>query len=151
MYAILLIFVVSFKLISSDVANVQQLLERVDVLERKLERVDELEMKLTTLSHAYESLLEDLHAQDQCDCSYLEEEIRYIGIIAAQNRQNILFNGDLIQSNEDFLQELATLIHTNEADIEKKVQSNTADIEVRQVQNQFCYIGKYMIFCYFRS
>ena len=146
MYAILLIFVVSFKLVSSDVANAQQLLERVDVLERKLERVDELELKLTTLSHAYESLLED-----QCDCSYLEEEIRYIGIIAAQNRQNILFNGDLIQSNEDFLQELATLIHTNEADIEKKVQSNTADLEVRKDQNQFYYVGKYMIFCHFRS
>ena len=61
MYAILLIFVVSINLVSSDVANavqVQQLLERVNVLERKLEkvnlverkleRVDVLEMKLAT-------------------------------------------------------------------------------------------------------
>ena len=68
MYAILLFFVVSFNLVSSDVTNVQRLLERVDVLERKLERVDVLErklervdmleMKLVTLSNAYE-MLED--------------------------------------------------------------------------------------------
>ena len=46
MYAILLIFVVSFNLVSSDVANVQKLLERLDVLERKLEKVNLVERKL---------------------------------------------------------------------------------------------------------
>ena len=35
------------------------------------------------------------------------------------------------------LQELTILIQTNEDDIEEKVQSNTADLEVRQVMNQF--------------
>ena len=76
MYAILLIFVVSFNLVSSDIANVQQLLERVDVLE----------LKLATLSNAYELLLEDRHVQSQCNCSYLEEDI--------------LVNRDMIQKNE---------------------------------------------------
>ena len=91
MYAILLIFVVSFNLVSSDVANVQELLERVDLLERKLERVDELELKLESLSHAYELLLEDRHAQIQCNCSYLEEDI--------------LVNRDMIQKNEAKIEE----------------------------------------------
>ena len=76
MYAILLIFVVSFNLVSSDVANVQQLPERVDMLE----------MKLASLSNAYELLLEDRHVQSQCNCSYLEEDI--------------LVNRDMIQKNE---------------------------------------------------
>ena len=60
MYAILLIFVVSINLVSSDDANVQQLLERVDALERKLERN---EMKLATLSNTYVMLLEDRQGQ----------------------------------------------------------------------------------------
>ena len=152
MCAILLFFVVSFNLVSSDVANVQQLLERVDLLE----------LKLATLSNAYESLLEDRSVQNQCNCSDLEEDIRDIGIIAAKNRHNILVNNDMIQKNEDKIEaneesiqdgiwELTALIQTNEDDIEEKVQSITADLEVRQVHNQFCYVCKYMIFCYFRS
>ena len=44
------------------------------------------------------------------------------------------------------LQELSTLVQTNEDDIEEKVQSNTADLEVRKVKNQFCYVGKHMFF-----
>ena len=60
MYAILLIFVVSINLVSSYDANVQQLLERVDALERKLERN---EMKLATLSNTYVMLLEDRQGQ----------------------------------------------------------------------------------------
>ena len=105
MYAILLIFVVSFNLVSSDVANVQQLLERVDLLE----------LKLASLSNAYEMLLEDRHQQSQCNCSDLKEDI----------------------------QELATLIQTNEVDIEAKVQSNTADLAVRKVQSNVCFLGKH--------
>ena len=81
MYAILLIFVVSFNLVSSDVANVQQLLERVGMLE----------MKLASLSNAYELLLEDRHVQNQCNCSYLEEDI--------------LVNRDMIQKNEAKIEE----------------------------------------------
>ena len=49
------------------------------------------------------------------------------------------------------LQELSTLVQTNEDDIEEKVQSNTADLEVRTVQNKFCYVGKDMFFCHSRS
>ena len=64
MYAVLLIFVLSFNLVSSDVANVQQLLERVDVLERKLERVDMLEMKLVTW-----------HLQDRYKQAYSQSKI----------------------------------------------------------------------------
>ena len=103
MYAILLLFVVSINLVSSDVANVQQLLERVDVLE----------MKLATLSNAYEMLLEDRHGQSQCNCSDLEEDIRDIGIIAAKNRHNILVNGDMIQKNEDDIEANAGIIEAN--------------------------------------
>ena len=44
------------------------------------------------------------------------------------------------------LQELSTLIQINEDDIEEKVQSNTADLEVRKVKNKFCYVGKQMFF-----
>ena len=126
MYATLLIFVVSFSLVSSDVANVQQLLERVDVLERRLERVDMLELKLASLSNAYEMLLEDRQGQSQCNCSDLEEDIRDIGIIAAKNRHNILVNGDMIQKNEDN-------IESNKDDIEVNaglIQANKDDIEV---------------------
>ena len=113
MYATLLIFVVSFSLVSSDVANVQQLLERVDVLERRLERVDMLELKLASLSNAYEMLLEDRQGQNQCNCSDLEEDIRDIGIIAAKNRHNILVNGDMIQKNEDDIEANAGIIEAN--------------------------------------
>ena len=49
------------------------------------------------------------------------------------------------------LQELSTLIQINEDDIEEKVQSNTADLEVRKVKIQFCYVGKHMFFCRSRS
>ena len=49
------------------------------------------------------------------------------------------------------LQELSTLVQTNEDDIEEKVQSNTADLEVRKVKNKFRYVGKHIIFCHFRS
>ena len=116
MYAILLLFVVSINLVSSDVANVQQLLERVDVLEKKF----------ATLTNAYEMLLEDRHGQSQCNCSDLEEDIRDIGIIAAKNRHNILVNGDMIQKNEDN-------IESNKDDIEVNaglIQANKDDIEV---------------------
>ena len=44
------------------------------------------------------------------------------------------------------LQELTILIQTNEDDIEEKVTSITANLEVRKVQNQFSYVGNYMIF-----
>ena len=44
------------------------------------------------------------------------------------------------------LQELSALVLTNEADIEAKFRSNTADLDVRQVKNQLCYIGKQMFF-----
>ena len=123
MYAILLLFVVSINLVSSDVANVQQLLERVDVLE----------MKLATLSNAYEMLLEDRHGQSQCNCSDLEEDIRNIGIIAAKNRHNILVNGDMILKNEDNIEANGGLIQTNKDDIEVNaglIQANKDDIEV---------------------
>ena len=151
MYAIFLIFVVSFNLVSSDVANavqVQQLLERVNVLERKLEkvnlverkleRVDVLEMKLATLSNAYEMLLEDRHGQSQCNCSDLEEDIRDIGIIAAKNRHNILVNNDMIQKNVDKIDanfELHSgLLETTNDEIEvneERIQVNTNSITVR--------------------
>ena len=110
MYAILLIFVVSINLVSSEDANVQQLLERVDALERKLERN---EMKLAILNNAYEMLLEDRQGQTQCNCSDLEEDIRDIGIIAAKNRHNILVNGDMIQKNEDDIEANAGIIEAN--------------------------------------
>ena len=142
MYTILLIFVVSFNLVSSDVANVQQLLERVDMLERKLERVDVLErrletvdmleLKLASLSNAYEMLLEDRQGQSQCNCSDLEEDIRDIGIIAAKNRHNILVNGDMIQKNEDNIEANGGLIQTNKDDIEVNaglIVSNKEQIE----------------------
>ena len=128
----MLIFVVSFNLVSSYDANIQQLLERVDVLERKLERVDMLEMKLATLSNAYEMLLEDRHGQSQCNCSDLEEDIRDIGIIAAKNRHNILVNGDMIQKNEDNIEVNGGLIQTNKDDIEVNaglIVSNKEQIE----------------------
>ena len=96
MYAILLLFVVSINLVSSDVANVQQLLERVDALERKLEQN---EMKLDNLNNAYEMLLEDRHGQSQCNCSDLEEDIRDIRILAYNNRHNILVNNNMITKN----------------------------------------------------
>ena len=105
MYAILLIFVVSFNLVSSDVVNVQQLLERVDLLE----------LKLASLSNAYEMLLEDRHQQSQCNCSDLKEDI----------------------------QELATLIQTNEVDIEAKVQSNTADF--------YLFVCLFILFVFLRQ
>ena len=136
MYAILLIFVVSINLVSSDDANVQQLLERVDVLERKLERVDVLErklervdmleMKLATLSNAYEMLLEDRYGQSQCNCSDLEEDIRDIRILASKNRHNIKVNTEMINKNEDN-------IEANKDDIEVNaglIQANKDDIEV---------------------
>ena len=129
MYAILLIFVVSFNLVSSYDANVQQLLARVDALERKLERN---EMKLATLNNAYEMLLEDRHGQSQCNCSDLEEDIRDIGIIAAKNRHNILVNGDMIQKNEDNIEVNGGLIQTNKDDIEVNaglILSNKEHIE----------------------
>ena len=44
------------------------------------------------------------------------------------------------------LQELSTLVQTNEDDIEEKVRSNTADLEVRKVKNQLYYVGKQMLF-----
>ena len=126
MYAILLIFVVSFNLVYSDDANVQQLLERVDVLERKLERVDMLEMKLATLSNAYELLLEDRQGQSQCNCSDLEEDIQDIRKVAFKNRHNILVNTEMINKNEDN-------IEANKDDIEVNaglIQANKDDIEV---------------------
>ena len=105
MCAILLIFVVYVALVSGNVAGDQQLLERVEMLERKL----------STISNAYEMLLEDNHVKNDCNCSYLEEDIRDIGIIAAKNRHNILVNNDMIEV------------------IEEKVESNTANLEVRRV------------------
>ena len=150
MYAILLIFVVSINLVSSDDANVQQLLERVDVLERKLkrvdvlerrlERVDMLEMKLVTLSNAYETLLEDRYGQSQCNCSDLEEDIRDIRILASKNRHNIKVNTEMINKNEDNIEANkddievnAGLIQANKYDIEVNgglIQANKDDIEV---------------------
>ena len=47
------------------------------------------------------------------------------------------------------LQELTILIQTNEDDIEEKVTSITANLEVRKVQNQFSYVGNHMIFFFF--
>ena len=38
------------------------------------------------------------------------------------------------------LQELSNLVQTNEDDIEAKVQSNTANLEVTKDQNKFCYV-----------
>ena len=117
MYAILLIFVVSFNLVSSDVANVQQLLERVDLLE----------LKLASLSNAYELLLKDRNVQNQCNCSYLEEDIRDIGIIAAKNRHNILVNGDMIQKNKEKIEDNfalnSGLIQTNKEKTEANLNS----------------------------
>ena len=116
MYAILLIFVVSFNLVSSYDANIQQLLERVDVLE----------MKLAILSNAYEMLLEDRLGQSQCNCSDLEEDIRDIRILASKNRHNIKVNTEMINKNEDN-------IEANKDDIEVNaglIQANKDDIEV---------------------
>ena len=44
------------------------------------------------------------------------------------------------------LQELTILIQTNEDDIEEKVTSITANLEVRKVQNQLSYVVNHMIF-----
>ena len=44
------------------------------------------------------------------------------------------------------LQELRNLVQINEDDIEEKVRSNSADLEVRKVKIQFCYVGKHMFF-----
>ena len=57
MSAILLIFVVSFALVSGDVTGDRQLLDRVEVLERKL----------STLTDAYEMLLEVRHVKNDCN------------------------------------------------------------------------------------
>ena len=107
--AILLNFVVSFALVSGDVAGDQQLLERVKMLEQKL-------------SSLYEMMLEDRHVKNDCNCSYLEEDIRDIGIIAAKNRHNILVNSDMIEVNVNSI-----------IDMEEKVESNTGNLEVRIV------------------
>ena len=56
MCAILLIFVVYVALVSGDVTGDRQLLDRVEVLERKL----------STLTDAYEMLLEDRHVKNDC-------------------------------------------------------------------------------------
>ena len=109
MSAILLIFVVSFILVSGDVVGDQQLLERVEMLEQKL-------------STLYEMMLEDRHVKNDCNCSYLEEDIRDIGIIAAKNRHNILVNSDMIEVNVNSI-----------IDMEEKVESNTGNLEVRIV------------------
>ena len=110
MCAILLIFVVYVALVSGDVTGDRQLLDRVEVLERKL----------STLTDAYEMLLEDRHVKNDCNCSYLEEDIRDIGIIAAKNRHNILVNSDMIEVNVNSI-----------IDMEEKVESNTGNLEVR--------------------
>ena len=112
MCAILLIFVVYVVLVSGDVTGDRQLLDRVEVLERKL----------STLTDAYEMLLEDRHVKNDCNCSYLEEDIRDIGIIAAKNRHNILVNSDMIEVNVNSI-----------IDMEEKVESNTGNLEVRIV------------------
>ena len=112
MCAILLIFVVSFALVSGDVAGDQHLLERIEMLEQKL----------------YEMMLEDRHVKNDCNCSYLEEDIRDIGIIAAKNRHNILVNNDMIKKNENTIEVNANSI----IDIEEKVESNTANLEVKR-------------------
>ena len=49
------------------------------------------------------------------------------------------------------LQELSNLVQTNEDDIEAKVQSISANLTVRKVEKLFCYYGKQMTFCHFRS
>ena len=75
MYAIYLIFVVSFSLVSSsNIANVLQLLERVDVLERKLERVDVLERKLERVD-MLEMKLVTWHLQDRYKQVYSQSKI----------------------------------------------------------------------------
>ena len=107
MYAILLIFVVSFNLVSSDVANVQQLLERVDMLE----------MKLVSLSNAYELLLEDRHVQSQYNCSYLEEDILanrdMIQMNEAKIEENFEINYGLIQTNKEKTEANKNLINVS--------------------------------------
>ena len=125
MSAILLIFVVSFALVSGDVAGDQHLLERIEMLEQKL----------------YEMMLEVRHVKNDCNCSYLEEDIRDIGIIAAKNRHNILVNSDMIKKNEDTIEVNTGMIIKNEdtievnansiIDMEEKVESNTGNLEVR--------------------
>ena len=116
MCAILLIFVVYVAFVSGNVAGDQQLLERVEMLEQKL-------------STLYEMMLEDRHVKNDCNCSYLEEDIRDIGIIAAKNRHNILVNNDMIKKNENTIEVNANSI----IDIEEKVESNTGNLEVRIV------------------
>ena len=123
MHTILLIFAVSFNLVSSDVVNVQQLLARVDMLERKL----------ATLSN--EMLLEDRHGQIPCNCSDLEEDIRNIGIIAAKNRHNIFLNNEMIHRNEDTIGDNfelnSGLIQTNIDMIAENAKANENSLNVR--------------------
>ena len=123
MHTILLIFAVSFNLVSSDVVNVQQLLARVDMLERKL----------ATLSN--EMLLEDRQGQSPCNCSDLEEDIRNIGIIAAKNRHNIFLNNEMIHRNEDTIGDNfelnSGLIQTNIDMIAKNAKANENSLNVR--------------------
>ena len=49
------------------------------------------------------------------------------------------------------LQELSTLVQTNEDDIEEKVQSNTADLEVRKTQISFAKLVRTLFFSNSRS
>ena len=119
MHTILLIFAVSFNLVSSDVVNVQQLLARVDMLERKL----------ATLSN--EMLLEDRQGQIPCNCSDLEEDIRNIGIIAAKNRHNIFLNNEMIHRNEDTIGDNSGLIQTNIDMIAENGIANENSLNVR--------------------
>ena len=123
MHTILLIFAVSFNLVSSDVVNVQQLLARVDMLERKL----------ATLSN--EMLLEDRQGQSLCNCSDLEEDIRNIGIIAAKNRHNIFLNNEMIHRNEDTIGDNfelnSGLIQTNIDMIAENAKANENSLNVR--------------------
>ena len=44
------------------------------------------------------------------------------------------------------LQELSTLVQTNEDDIEEKVRSNTADLEVRKTQISFAKLVRTLFF-----
>ena len=44
------------------------------------------------------------------------------------------------------LQELSTLVQTNEDDIEEKVQSNTADLEVRKSKISFVILVSTLFF-----
>ena len=122
MHTILLIFAVSFNLVYSDVVNVQQLLARVDMLERKL----------ASLSN--EMLLEDRQGQSPCNCSDFEEDIRNIGIIAAKNRHNIFLNNEMIHRNEDTIGDNfelnSGLIQTNIDMIAENAKANENSLNV---------------------